>query len=210
MSRIPLLLLLLAAFAVPVRAQQGGIVRPGMTVEQVRGVFGAPATTRRAGEWTYLFFRNGCPIRCGSDDVVFLRDGRVVAAVLHAPGRRFAGPAASDAFPTLDASSRAAPAENTSPGRVRGIRVEGSGNTAAGRGGAIIIRESPQAVPAATAPDTLVVDSAMNQSRQEREQRVEPRTIPSDANPARADTALDRERQRRERRVTPRTIRPRR
>ncbi|HEX2204115.1 MAG TPA: outer membrane protein assembly factor BamE, partial [Longimicrobium sp.] len=91
---------LLAAPADGAAAQ--GTISPGMTAEQVRASFGAPATTRAAGEWTYWYYHNGCPNRCGSDDVVFFRDQRVVAAVLRTPRRRFAGPGASDALERHD------------------------------------------------------------------------------------------------------------
>lgn len=90
-------LLLLAA--APAGAQE---IRAGMTADQVRAAFGAPARTREQGNWTYYFYSNGCPVRCGSDDVVFLQDGRVVAAVLRTEARRFAGPSASAALGGID------------------------------------------------------------------------------------------------------------
>jgi hypothetical protein len=61
----------------------------GMSEEDVLAKFGAPATTRTVGRWTYLFYTNGCAVRCGSDDVVTLEAGRVVTAVLRTPMRRF-------------------------------------------------------------------------------------------------------------------------
>lgn len=73
-------------------------IAPGMSAEQVRDRFGAPATTRTQGEWAYWYYLNGCPVRCGSDDVVFFQNDRVVAAVLRTSRRRFAGPAADDAL----------------------------------------------------------------------------------------------------------------
>jgi hypothetical protein len=88
--------LLLAA---PARGQT---ISPGMTTEEVRGVLGAPSTTRTAGEWQYLYYHNGCPVRCGSDDVVFIQNGRVVAAVFRTGRRRFAGPRADDALAATD------------------------------------------------------------------------------------------------------------
>ncbi|HEX6372379.1 MAG TPA: hypothetical protein VF006_25895 [Longimicrobium sp.] len=73
-------------------------ISPGMSTEQVRERFGAPATTRTQGGWAYWYYLNGCPVRCGSDDVVFFQNDRVVAAVLRTARRRFAGPAADDAI----------------------------------------------------------------------------------------------------------------
>jgi hypothetical protein len=69
-----------------------------MTPAQVRDVFGAPARTRAEGPWSYWFYANGCPIRCGSDDVVFFRNDSVVAAVLRSRGRAISGPRAPDAL----------------------------------------------------------------------------------------------------------------
>lgn len=83
------------AVAAPAAAQE---IRAGMTMEQVRSTFGDPARTRTEGNWTYLFYANGCPVRCGSDDVVFLQDGRVIAAVLRTSRRHFAGPRAAVAL----------------------------------------------------------------------------------------------------------------
>lgn len=104
-------------------------IAPGMSTEQVRDRFGAPATTRTQGDWAYWYYLNGCPVRCGSDDVVFFQNDRVVAAVLRTSRRRFAGPAADDA---LNAASMDRPApdarQNDAPegrARVGGVRVDG-------------------------------------------------------------------------------------
>jgi hypothetical protein len=130
----------LALAASPALAQ-GGTISQGMTAEQVRGVFGAPVAVRTSGEWTYWYYLNGCPVRCGSDDVVFFREDRVVAAVLRTPRRRFAGPRANDALERYDDVSAAAGAvapaaeppvqmqvrrrgEQAEPARVGGVRVE--------------------------------------------------------------------------------------
>jgi hypothetical protein len=120
--------LLLSAAATPAMAQT--TISPGMTTEQVRDRFGAPATTRAQGDWTYWYYLNGCPVRCGSDDVVFFQNDRVVAAVLRTSRRRFAGPAADDALgaaagvtASADARGNDAPAGRA---RVGGVRVEGA------------------------------------------------------------------------------------
>lgn len=63
-------------------------ITAGMSEEEVLAEFGAPAVRRTVGRWTYLFYANGCPVRCGSDDVVTLEAGRVVAAVLRTRMRR--------------------------------------------------------------------------------------------------------------------------
>ena len=109
-------------------------ISPGMSTEQVRDRFGAPATTRTQGDWAYWYYLNGCPVRCGSDDVVFFQNDRVVAAVLRTSRRRFAGPAADDALnaasmdrPAPDARQNDAPPADAPEGRARvgGVRVDG-------------------------------------------------------------------------------------
>jgi hypothetical protein len=119
--------LLFSAAASPALAQS--TISPGMTEAQVRGRFGEPATTRAAGAWTYWYYHNGCPNRCGSDDVVFFQNDRVVAAVLRTSRRRFSGPAADDAINANHVSDRTghdtsndAPADGRA--RVGGVRVE--------------------------------------------------------------------------------------
>jgi hypothetical protein len=117
--------ILLAAGPAPAQAT----ISEGMSGAQVRAAFGAPATTRAAGDWTYWYYHNGCPRRCGSDDVVFFRDDRVIAAVLRTPARRFSGPPADRA---LDAAGATADREGTgmyipaasAPVTVGGVRVE--------------------------------------------------------------------------------------
>jgi hypothetical protein len=118
--------LLLSAAAVPARAQS--TITPGMTTEQVRDRFGAPATTRAQGEWSYWYYHNGCPVRCGSDDVVFFQNDRVVAAVLRTSRRRFSGPAADDALGRASADDAGrtvdAPADTDGRARVGAVRVD--------------------------------------------------------------------------------------
>jgi hypothetical protein len=154
--RILLLAGALLVAATPLQAQS--TISPGMTTDQVRAAFGAPATVREAGEWTYWYYHNGCPRRCGSDDVVFLQNGRVVAAVLRTPRRRIAGPAASEALE----SARSEPATvgeirvetpggepqalGQPDGRATIIRADatGGGNLRVDRGTTILIVDRPQ------------------------------------------------------------------
>jgi hypothetical protein len=97
---------LLVFSALPAAAQR--VINPGMSPEQVRGSFGSPARTRAEGEWSYWFYSNGCPNRCGSDDVVFFRGDRVVAAVLRTRARRIASGPAADALQQAGGSEGAA------------------------------------------------------------------------------------------------------
>jgi hypothetical protein len=117
-------------------AAQRGMIAEGMTPAQVRSVFGAPARTRDAGEWSYWFYSNGCPVRCGSDDVVFFRDQKVVAAVLRTHRRLISGPAAADALERaggdMDADAIRAQAGEAPPVRAPArIRVQGRSRAAA-------------------------------------------------------------------------------
>ncbi|HEU0299739.1 MAG TPA: outer membrane protein assembly factor BamE, partial [Longimicrobium sp.] len=129
--------ILLAAAAVALAAGSAGAqatIRPGMTTDQVRATFGAPATSRAAGDWTYWYYHNGCPVRCGSDDVVFFQHDRVVAAVLRTARRRFAGPAADEAISRAEGGATGVGSEQRvndapagqGPARVGGVRVDGA------------------------------------------------------------------------------------
>lgn len=72
-----------------------GTISPGMDRDQVVGVWGAPVTERTAGDWTYLYFRNGCEVSCGTFDVVFLQGGHVVDAIVRGPGHTYDGTSSS-------------------------------------------------------------------------------------------------------------------
>lgn len=214
-------------------------VRAGMTETQVRSVLGEPAATRRSADgWTYLFYLNGCAVRCGSDDVVFLQGDRVVTAVFRTPRRRYAGPAPAA---VLEGAAAPAPrdggarATGASPGpaTVTGIRVTipgseelsvGAGQPVppAGRGGIIVYgdesrrqQESAQGrgvviIRDALGTDVVRSDTALDRTRQERERNVTPRTIrPGSRDAAVADSAMTPEIRERERAVAPRTVRPR-
>ena len=74
-----------------------GTVSPGMTRDEVIGVWGAPVTERVLGSWTYLYYRNGCEASCGTFDVVFLENGQVVNAIVRGRGHTYAGASTSPA-----------------------------------------------------------------------------------------------------------------
>jgi hypothetical protein len=119
----------LVSVASPLVGQQARVISAGMTVDDVRSTFGAPSVVRQGDGWTYFFYTNRCLPRCGTDDTVFFADGRVIAAVLHSPARRFDGPPAADALPAPAPRARsvsaggAGTAERAAPARVTGIRV---------------------------------------------------------------------------------------
>ena len=72
-----------------------GTVDPGMTREQVIAVWGEPDAERAAEGWTYLYYRNGCEVTCGTDDIVFLQDGQVVDAIVRWSGHIYSGVSSS-------------------------------------------------------------------------------------------------------------------
>jgi len=80
---------------VPYSPGPSGTVNPGMTRDDVLGQWGTPATEREMGDWTYLYFRNGCERRCGTFDIVFLQGGQVVDAVVRAPNHAYSGVSSS-------------------------------------------------------------------------------------------------------------------
>jgi hypothetical protein len=72
-----------------------GTIRPGMTADEVIGVWGAPVSDRAVGNWTFLYFRNGCEWACGTFDVVMLEGGQVVDAIVRGVGHTYAGVSSS-------------------------------------------------------------------------------------------------------------------
>jgi hypothetical protein len=81
--------LALVAVAAPLRAQEP--VSPDQTREEVIARLGAPAAERASGDLTFLFYESACAPRCSLSDVIILRSGRVLDALV-AP--RAAGAAA--------------------------------------------------------------------------------------------------------------------
>jgi hypothetical protein len=80
---------------VPYFSQDTGTIDPGMPERQVYELWGSPAAVRRAGEYAYLFFRNGCEYTCGTMDVVTLQNGQVVDAIVRWDGHRYSGESSS-------------------------------------------------------------------------------------------------------------------
>ena len=80
---------------VPYVSDDTGTVNPGMSEREVYELWAAPAAVRRVGEYTYLFFKNGCEYTCGTMDVVTLQNGKVVDAIVRWDGHRFSGESSS-------------------------------------------------------------------------------------------------------------------
>ncbi len=72
-----------------------GTIRPGMTADEVIGVWGAPVADRTVGNWTFLYFRNGCELACGTFDIVMLEGGQVVDAIVRGVGHTYVGVSSS-------------------------------------------------------------------------------------------------------------------
>lgn len=87
-----------------------GTVVPGMARDQVITVWGIPVAERTVGNRTYLYFRNGCEVTCGTFDVVFLEDSQVVDAIVRGQGHTYAGTSSSppDRLPTANTGQPAA------------------------------------------------------------------------------------------------------
>jgi hypothetical protein len=79
----------------PYVSNDTGTIAPGMTENEVYALWGPPAATRHSGEYTYLYFRNGCEYTCGMLDLVTLQNGQVVDAVLRWPGHDYSGQSSS-------------------------------------------------------------------------------------------------------------------
>ena len=80
---------------VPYASSDTGTVAPGMTEADVVAMWGAPVARSHTGAMTYLYFPNGCERSCGTMDVVFLENDRVVDAVLRWPGHGYGGQSSS-------------------------------------------------------------------------------------------------------------------
>ncbi|HKW42504.1 MAG TPA: hypothetical protein VJN39_14745 [Gemmatimonadales bacterium] len=86
-----------AATDVPYNSADTGTIAPGMSEKDIYSLWGPPADVRRQGQYTYLFFPNGCEHTCGTADVVILQNGQVVDAVLRWPGHGYSGQSSSPA-----------------------------------------------------------------------------------------------------------------
>jgi hypothetical protein len=123
---------------IPYVSQDTGTIFPGMAEREVYALWGAPVAKSHRGEFTFLYFPNGCEYTCGHLDVVTLQNGRVTDAVLRWQGHAYAGQSTS---PT------GGPPEGPPPG-------------------GDILRISPDTVPTLDtilAPDTMPPDTMQTQ-----------------------------------------------
>jgi len=124
MRRPVLVLALLAAAAAPLAAQDDPhTIRPGMREAEVRQRWGEPLATRRAGDYTYLFYTNGAEHRVGWTDVVFLQDGQVVDAIVRGTGRSYTGLSSAPPDRAPAPTRRPGAADPNQAGAMTGVRV---------------------------------------------------------------------------------------
>jgi hypothetical protein len=109
MQRAGLALVLLCALATSTRAQAPKSIDPGMSQAQVVERLGDPTLSRSSGDFTYLFYKNGCVKSCGVDDVIILHKDSVVDAVLRSPERTYTGRSSSPKAIPADVASRTRP-----------------------------------------------------------------------------------------------------
>lgn len=74
---------------------QTGTVNPGMTADNIIAVWGEPAHQITANNRSYLYYRNGCEISCGTFDVVLLEGNQVVDAIVRGAGHVYSGVSSS-------------------------------------------------------------------------------------------------------------------
>jgi hypothetical protein len=80
---------------VPYVSDDTGTIDPGMSEADVVARWGTPVARSRTGAMTYLYFPNSCERSCGTLDVVFLENDKVVDAVLRWEGHRYSGQSSS-------------------------------------------------------------------------------------------------------------------
>jgi hypothetical protein len=198
--------------ATPMAGQQTRTIGPEMTTDEVRSVLGPPQVVREADGWTYFFYTNRCLPRCGTDDTVFFRDGRVVTAVLHSPSRRYAGPPAPSAIAAVPRAT--VPTTRPQGGAtVTGIRVrvpqpqpaeEPPVNLGVIRGRMVDTSRPGAAAPPADGPAATPAPASPMADQRQREQRLEPTTVrPETQTPAAAPA----DGRTREERLEPNTVR---
>ena len=81
----------------PYTSQDSGTVDPGMPERDVSAQWGPPMGVRKMGEFTYIFYPNGCERTCGTADVVTLQNDKVIDAIVRWPGHHYSGQSSSPA-----------------------------------------------------------------------------------------------------------------
>jgi hypothetical protein len=115
MSRAGLAFALLCAIAAPSAAQAPKSIDPGMSQAKVVERLGEPDASRSAGDFKYLFYRNGCIRQCGMDDVVILQKDSVVDAMFRSIERTYTGKSSSPRAISAEIAARSRPGARQVP-----------------------------------------------------------------------------------------------
>lgn len=178
---------LIGSLATAAAAQDGTrTIDPGMSKADVIERLGPPAAERRSGDFTYLFYANGCERSCGMSDVVVLESDAVVDALFRAPGRAYSGESTSprSAQPVKNVDGSAMPA-TPRPRRRASPASDSDGRMPAGSRGALIEgNAAPAARPGAEAGAARVGEIRVAPAAQGAPSGAAPAVTP---NPARAE-----------------------
>ncbi len=90
-----------------------GTVQPGWAAEDVVSVWGDPVLERSVGDWTYMYFRNGCERACGTYDLVILERNQVVDAIVRGTGHTYAGVSSSPPGRLAEFTPSASPTDSS-------------------------------------------------------------------------------------------------
>ena len=116
-----LVLALLCAPAACLSQEKQKTISPGMSEAQVVEALGKPATVRKNGDRTFLFYANSCGKNCGMNDLVILTRDSVTDAIFRSVDRHYTGTSSSPASVTAKEAARAGtsgtPLRMTPPGK---------------------------------------------------------------------------------------------
>lgn len=191
MQRAGLALILLCAVVTSTRAQAPKSIDPGMSQAQVVERLGDPTLSRSSGDFTYLFYKNGCVKSCGVDDVVILHKDSVVDAVLRSPERAFTGKSSSPKAIPADVASRTRPGarDSAAPLAVQAgepvpTAPEADSSVKKSAAPKKSLRHTAKVAPAATRPDSATRDSIMRGS-------IRIKVMPKNFSPSKDSAKLD-------------------
>ena len=115
MQRAALAFFLCCDLDASAHAQAPKSIDPGMSQAQVVERLGDPTLARASGDFTYLFYKNGCIKLCGMDDVVILRKDSVVDAMFRSPERAYTGKSSSPKAIPAEVAARTRPGAREVP-----------------------------------------------------------------------------------------------
>ena len=108
---------LLCAPAACLSQEKEKTVSPGMSEAQVVKALGQPATVRKNGDRTFLFYANTCGKNCGMNDLVILTRDSVTDAIFRSADRKYTGTSSSPE--SISARQAAKPGTSTAPIRMK-------------------------------------------------------------------------------------------